>query len=583
VRYAAAIAEEFSAGHLSERMKVRGEDDLARLARSFNDMAESLQLKISQLEDLSRVQRRFVSDVSHELRTPLTTVRMATDVLHEARGSFDPATARSAELLQNQLDRFEALLADLLEISRFDAGAATLDPVRGDLRDTVASVVEVMRPLAERMGTGVRLHPCAEPATAEYDPRRVDRILRNLLANAFEHGEGEPIDVRVGVSDDAVAVCVRDHGTGLRPGESSLVFNRFWRADPARARSLGGTGLGLSIVQRLSTLLGGDIAVRSAQGDGSVFTLRLPVVLAPPALAALPPAAGALSSVLCDHEPPSPFGRSPPTAIGGGEVLVAEDHPASRRLIEAQLGTLGFSARLTGDGEEAWSSLCERPVAAIITDYHMPHLDGVGLARRIRADRRLAHVWIIGLTADVRDGSMRDCIDAGMDVVLVKPTSLAAIDRALAAAARPGGNGAAETPAPAAADPQALAGEWPVFDPANLCEAFGGLDRQALELLQSFVDDTGACLMAIRCHVSDRQARPLAQAAHRLAGTCLSIGAPRLGHLCRDLERAALTFLEQPHGDWAQADRLMVAIEAGLGALSAAVAVVCDDQRSTSW
>jgi CheY-like chemotaxis protein len=376
---------------------------------------------------------------------------------------------------------------------------------------------------------------------------------------------------------------VSDTGIGIDPAVLATIFQPFKQASAATPHKFGGTGLGLSIVQRLSTLLGGDIAVRSAQGDGSVFTLRLPVVLAPPALAALPPAAGALSSVLCDHEPPSPFGRSPPTAIGGGEVLVAEDHPASRRLIEAQLGTLGFSARLTGDGEEAWSSLCERPVAAIITDYHMPHLDGVGLARRIRADRRLAHVWIIGLTADVRDGSMRDCIDAGMDVVLVKPTSLAAIDRALAAAARPGGNGAAETPAPAAADPQALAGEWPVFDPANLCEAFGGLDRQALELLQSFVDDTGACLMAIRCHVSDRQARPLAQAAHRLAGTCLSIGAPRLGHLCRDLERAALTFLEQPHGDWAQADRLMVAIEASLGALSAAVADVCDDQRSTSW
>jgi two-component system sensor histidine kinase MtrB len=276
VRYAAAIAEEFSAGHLSERMKVRGEDDLARLARSFNDMAQSLQLKISQLEDLSRVQRRFVSDVSHELRTPLTTVRMATDVLHEARGSFDPATARSAELLQNQLDRFEALLADLLEISRFDAGAATLDPVRGDLRDTVASVVEVMRPLAERMGTQVRLHRCAEPATAEYDPRRVDRILRNLLANAFEHGEGEPIDVRVGVSDEAVAVCVRDHGTGLRPGESSLVFNRFWRADPARARSLGGTGLGLSIALEDAHLHGGWLQAWGEPGDGASFRLTLP-------------------------------------------------------------------------------------------------------------------------------------------------------------------------------------------------------------------------------------------------------------------------------------------------------------------
>lgn len=276
VRYAASIAEEFSAGHLAERMKVRGEDDLARLARSFNDMAASLELKIGQLEDLSRVQRRFVSDVSHELRTPLTTVRMAADVLHESRDDFDPATSRSAELLQTQLDRFEALLADLLEISRFDAGAATLDAVKGDLRDTVASVVEALRPLAERTGTDVRVDRSSSPATAEYDPRRVDRILRNLLANAIEHGEGRPVDISVASSDEAVAIVVRDHGTGLRPGESSLVFNRFWRADPSRVRSIGGTGLGLPIALEDARLHGGWLQAWGAPGDGASFRLTLP-------------------------------------------------------------------------------------------------------------------------------------------------------------------------------------------------------------------------------------------------------------------------------------------------------------------
>jgi two-component system sensor histidine kinase MtrB len=276
VRYAAKIAEEFSAGHLAERMKVKGDDDLARLASSFNDMAANLQLKIGQLEDLSRVQRRFVSDVSHELRTPLTTVRMAADVLHEARDSFDPATARSAELLQTQLDRFESLLADLLEISRFDAGAATLDPVHADLRDTVTQVVDAVRPLAERTGTEIGFTVPAKPMVAEYDTRRVDRILRNLLANAIEHSEGRPIEVSVGASDDAVAVGVRDHGTGLRPGESSLAFNRFWRADPARVRTIGGTGLGLPIALEDARLHGGWLQAWGAPGDGAHFRLTLP-------------------------------------------------------------------------------------------------------------------------------------------------------------------------------------------------------------------------------------------------------------------------------------------------------------------
>jgi len=136
------IAERLAAGKLEERMQVRGTDDLARLAVSFNKMASNLQRQIRRLEELSRLQRRFVSDVSHELRTPLTTVRMAADLLHESRDQFDPISRRSVELLQNELNRFEELLADLLEISRFDAGAAALDLEDVDLRDIVNRVLE---------------------------------------------------------------------------------------------------------------------------------------------------------------------------------------------------------------------------------------------------------------------------------------------------------------------------------------------------------------------------------------------------------------------------------------------------------
>ena len=142
VRMARRVAERLAAGHLQERLRVTGEDDLARLATSFNQMASNLQKQIRQLEELSRLQRRFVSDVSHELRTPLTTVRMAGDVLHDARGGFDPGTARAAELLQTELDRFETLLADLLEISRFDAGAAVLEAEDVDLVDVAHRVVD---------------------------------------------------------------------------------------------------------------------------------------------------------------------------------------------------------------------------------------------------------------------------------------------------------------------------------------------------------------------------------------------------------------------------------------------------------
>ncbi|MEV2215267.1 MtrAB system histidine kinase MtrB [Streptomyces sp. NPDC050997] len=276
VRMAAGIAERLSAGRLQERMKVTGEDDIARLGEAFNKMAQNLQLKIQQLEDLSRMQRRFVSDVSHELRTPLTTVRMAADVIHEAREDFDPITARSAELLADQLDRFESLLADLLEISRFDAGAAALEAEPIDLRVVVRRVVSGAAPLAERKGTAIRVVGDQQPVVAEADTRRVERVLRNLVVNAVEHGEGKDIVVKLASAGGAVAVAVRDYGVGLKPGEATRVFSRFWRADPARARTTGGTGLGLSIALEDARLHGGWLQAWGEPGGGSQFRLTLP-------------------------------------------------------------------------------------------------------------------------------------------------------------------------------------------------------------------------------------------------------------------------------------------------------------------
>lgn len=276
VRRAARIAERFAEGNLGERMRVKGEDDLARLANSFNAMAASLQQQIGQLENLSRVQQRFVSDVSHELRTPLTTIRMAGDLIHDSRGDFDPTVARSAELLRGELDRFESLLSDLLEISRFDAGAAVLDIEATDLRLCVEHVVDAHRTLAERKGSELVVRQPDEPVVADMDSRRIERILRNLVSNAIEHGEGHPIEISLAQNDSAVAVTVRDHGIGLRPGEAALVFTRFWRADPARARTTGGTGLGLAIALEDARLHAGRLEAWGARGEGSCFRLTLP-------------------------------------------------------------------------------------------------------------------------------------------------------------------------------------------------------------------------------------------------------------------------------------------------------------------
>ena len=275
VRAARRAAESLASGNLRDRMKVRGQDDLARLGTSMNYMASELEKQINTLEELSAVQQRFVSDVSHELRTPLTTVRMAAEVLYEARDDFDPVAARSAELLQNELDRFDALLGDLLEISRFDAGVAQLSVEEVDLRDLVYRVVEANERLAETYQTEIAVHESGE-AKAEIDTRRIERILRNLLVNAIEHSEGHPIDILIESDDAAVAVAVRDHGVGFEASQARQVFHRFWRGDAARARTVGGTGLGLAIAMEDANLHGGWLTAWGRPAMGAQFRLTLP-------------------------------------------------------------------------------------------------------------------------------------------------------------------------------------------------------------------------------------------------------------------------------------------------------------------
>ncbi|OFT89983.1 MtrAB system histidine kinase MtrB [Corynebacterium sp. HMSC28B08] len=278
VRTASRIAERFAAGHLRERMVVTGNDEVARLAISFNDMAEKLSTQIRNLEEFGSLQRQFTSDVSHELRTPLTTVRMAADLINDNAENLGPLTARAAALMNKELDRFETLLGDLLEISRHDAGVANLSRERVDARGVVRSALAQVHVIAEEIGTTIEVNLPEEPVMVEIDSRRVERILRNLFANAVDHSEAKPIIVTMAVGKTALAVSVVDHGVGLKPGEEDLVFNRFWRSDPSRERRTGGTGLGLAIAQEDARLHGGRLEATGEPGVGACFRLTLPLV-----------------------------------------------------------------------------------------------------------------------------------------------------------------------------------------------------------------------------------------------------------------------------------------------------------------
>lgn len=276
VRRASQTALKLASGELGERVEVRGTDDLATLAKSMNRMAAQLQQRFRELETLSTLQQRFVSDVSHELRTPMTTIKMASDVLHEGRGSFDPMTARTAELMSLEIDRFDGMLADLLEISRFDAGAAVLALDDNDVGALVQAEVNANRRMADKLGVEIVVDIRAGDNTAFVDSRRIRRILRNLLTNAIEHAEGHPVHITVASDPAAVAVTVRDHGVGFEEEDAAHVFDRFWRADPSRTRVVGGSGLGLSIAMEDARLHRGWLTAWGRPGRGAQFRLTLP-------------------------------------------------------------------------------------------------------------------------------------------------------------------------------------------------------------------------------------------------------------------------------------------------------------------
>jgi two-component system sensor histidine kinase MtrB len=202
---------------------------------------------------------------------------MASEMIYDSRTQLDPEVSRSAELLRNQVDRFDLLLSDLLEMSKIDAGATVLDIAPFDLSELVSTEIEAATEIVKKHNSNIVLFQPNSTNIVEGDTRRISRIVRNLLANAIEHADNKPIEVTIRSNDHAISVGVRDSGQGMDVADLARVFDRFWRADPARQRTLGGTGLGLSISIEDARLHNGDIKVWAQPNKGAHFVLTLPI------------------------------------------------------------------------------------------------------------------------------------------------------------------------------------------------------------------------------------------------------------------------------------------------------------------
>lgn len=268
VRLASDAARRVAEGLLETRLPVEDRDELGTLAHSFNEMAAALEDRIAH-------ERRFVGDVSHELRTPLTTLRTSTDFLLERVRSLDPSVQRAAELLSADLLYVQRLVNDLLDISRVEAGRVELSLERLNLADLVREVVARRTRNGKRVD--VRIAAGHEELITVGDKQRLERVIGNLIDNALTHGGGRDVRVEVAAEADALVLEVADRGPGIPSAAVPRIFERFFKADPARAREDGfGSGLGLAIARDNARLHGGDLEVESDRTEGARFVFRLP-------------------------------------------------------------------------------------------------------------------------------------------------------------------------------------------------------------------------------------------------------------------------------------------------------------------
>ncbi|MEV4287536.1 HAMP domain-containing sensor histidine kinase [Nonomuraea bangladeshensis] len=268
VRELGRAARLLGEGELRTRIEVRGSDELADVARTFNNTAAELERHVEQLRAMEADARRFVADVSHELRTPLAALAAVADVLDEEAARLPEPAARAARLVSQETHNLTGLVNDLIEVSRFDAGVAALALNDIDVAELVHATLRV-RGWPERVEAEL-----PSGVTARLDPRRVDVILANLVGNALRHGE-PPVSVRLSADPEWIELQVRDHGPGLDDAVLPYVFDRFYKAGAARTRSEG-NGLGLAIARENARLHQGDITVTNAEDGGALFTLRLP-------------------------------------------------------------------------------------------------------------------------------------------------------------------------------------------------------------------------------------------------------------------------------------------------------------------
>jgi signal transduction histidine kinase/ActR/RegA family two-component response regulator len=464
-------------------------------------------------EVANQAKSTFLATMSHEIRTPLNGVLGMVEVLE--RQGLDMAQQRTVATMRDSAHALLRIIDDVLDFSKIEAGRLELEETGFSLSELAHSVVATFR--QQTAAKGLALHLDIAPGSANAligDPTRVRQILLNLVGNALKFTERGSIRLcagtePLGAGRMVLTLAVTDTGIGLSPEQCAGLFRPFAQADSSTTRRFGGTGLGLSIVRRLAQLMQGDVKVESKAGVGSIFTVTLPLRAAPPD--------SPVRNLTQSASRPKPKRKGSKRL----KVLVVDDHPVNRDVLVRQLHLLGIAADAADDGAAAFKAWSRGGYAAVLTDLHMPEMDGYQLAQRIReaeAEGRDTRMPVIAVTANALKGEEQRCLAIGMDAYITKPIGLdrlrATLERWLPVEDKATGPGAAARAGQTEPIDRSVLGAWLGDDAAGVASLLRKFARTAREA----EDDIGAAV-----HSGNLAAA--AATAHKLNGAARSVGA----------------------------------------------------------